>query len=104
MNATAPRITMQDIEDNIFEEYYILGSDHISNKECVQYAPQLDLMTFCVLILRNGFAVTGESHCISKQNFNAEIGRKVARDNAIEKIWPLMGYALKEQIISCILR
>jgi hypothetical protein len=54
----------------------------------------LDLLTFCVLVLRNGFTVTGESACASPENFDAEIGRKIARQNAVQKIWPLMGYEL----------
>ena len=58
----------------------------------------LELLTFCVLVLRNGFTVTGESACVSPENFNAEVGRKVARENAIDKVWPLMGYALKSQL------
>lgn len=58
----------------------------------------LQLLTFCVLVLRNGFAVTGESACASPENFNAEIGRRIARENAIAKVWPLMGYALKDRL------
>ena len=58
----------------------------------------LSLLTFCVLVLRNGFTVTGESACASPENFDAEIGRKVARENAINKIWPLMGYELKTRL------
>lgn len=60
--------------------------------------PSLSLLTFCVLVLRNGFTVTGESACASPENFDAEIGRKIARQNAVNKIWPLMGYALKQQL------
>ena len=45
-----------------------------------------------------GFTVTGESACASPENFNAEIGRHVARENAVAKVWPLMGYALKERL------
>lgn len=64
-----------------------------------QDAPQaLMLLTFCVLVLKNGFTVTGESACASPENFDAEIGRKIARQNAVEKIWPLMGYALKQKL------
>ena len=44
----------------------------------------LGLLTFCVLVLRNGFTVTGESACASPENFDAEIGRKVARANAVQ--------------------
>ena len=64
--------------------------------ECVPTA--LYLLTFCVLVLRNGFTVTGESACASPENFDAEIGRKIARANAVQKIWPLMGYALRTQL------
>lgn len=58
----------------------------------------LKLLTFCVLVLKNGFTVTGESACASPENFNEQIGRKVARDNAVNKIWPLMGYELKQRL------
>lgn len=58
----------------------------------------VETLTFCILVLRNGFTVTGESACASPENFDAEIGRKVARENAINKVWPLMGYALKQQL------
>ena len=55
-------------------------------------------MTFCVLVLKNGFTVTGESACVSRKNFNAEIGRRIARENAVAKVWPLMGYELKQRL------
>ena len=58
----------------------------------------LKLLTFCVLVLKNGFTVTGESACASPENFDTELGRKIARQNAISKVWPLMGYALKERL------
>lgn len=60
----------------------------------------LRLLTFCVLILKNGFTVTGESACASPENFDAEIGRKIARQNAVNKIWPLMGYELRSRLAS----
>lgn len=56
------------------------------------------LLTFCVLVLRNGFTVTGESACASPENFDAELGRKIARQNAISKVWPLMGYELRSKL------
>ena len=58
----------------------------------------LSLLTFCVLILRNGFTVTGESACASPENYNAEIGRRIARENAVSKVWPLMGYELRGKL------
>lgn len=58
----------------------------------------LALLTFCVLVLRNGFTVTGESACASPENFNPEIGRKIARENAINKVWPLLGFRLRDEL------
>ena len=105
---TAPRITPDDIEANIGSEHYFTAYDGrygaLKNGSYVgREVPKvneldlvsLELLTFCVLILRNGFTVIGESACASPENFDAEIGRKIARENAVNKIWPLMGYALK---------
>ena len=52
----------------------------------------------CCLTLQNGFTVTGESACASPENFDAELGRKIARDNARNKIWALEGYLLKQRL------
>jgi len=57
-------------------------------------------LTVCCLTLENGFTVTGESACASPQNFDVELGRKIAKDNAREKIWALEGYLLRHRI-SC---
>jgi len=91
----APRITPNDIEANIGQEFFFAPgwSEHPFG------APDsLKTLTFCVIVLKNGFAVTGESACASPENFDAELGRKTARQNAVNKIWPLMGYALKEKL------
>jgi hypothetical protein len=101
---TAPRITPADIEANIASEHYFTAADgarmssHGNHPIHNLNTGSLGLLTFCVLVLRNGFTVTGESACASPANFDAEIGRKIARQNAIDKVWPLMGYALKERL------
>ncbi|WP_454731489.1 MULTISPECIES: Gp49 family protein [Cupriavidus] len=97
---TAPRVTPTDIEANIASEHYFTAADGIDGGivASYKYPGPLDLLTFCVLILRNGFTVTGESACASPENFDAEIGRKIARANAVQKVWPLMGYALRERL------
>jgi Phage protein (N4 Gp49/phage Sf6 gene 66) family len=96
----APRITIQDIENNIVVEHYFNAAEamaEIYGTERNIYAP-LTLMTFCILVLRNGFTVTGESACVSADNYDKAIGEKIARENAINKIWPLMGYSLKQAL------
>ncbi len=102
---TAPRVTPQDIEANIASEYYFTAGDgsHAAQTKGKPdgnsvYDSALDLLTFCVLVLRNGFTVTGESACASPENFDAELGRKIARQNAFAKVWPLMGYELRSKL------
>ena len=98
---TAPRITPADVEANISSEYFFTAGQGVA-KESEDYQAcwekSLDLLTFCVLVLRNGFTVTGESACASPENFDPEIGRKIARQNAVAKIWPLMGYELRSSL------
>ena len=93
----APRVTEAEIEANISGEYFFTADQ--ATKDCPQF-DSLSLLTFCVLVLKNGFTVTGESACASPENFNAELGRKIARQNAVSKIWPLMGYALKQELFA----
>lgn len=108
---TAPRVTPADIESNILSETYFTAADGrrgaLDNDTYVgRETPTegntdllpLELLTFCVLTLKNGFMVIGESACASPENFNADIGRRIARENAKQKIWPLMGYALRSQL------
>ena len=107
----APRVTPADIEAEIASEHYFTARDGrrgaLHEETYVgreKPAPDnsdllpLDLLTFCVLVLKNGFTVTGESACASPENFNAEIGRRIARENAIAKVWPLMGYELRSKL------
>lgn len=101
----APRVTPADVEANIVGAYYFNGE--VAARGAVDSgvidsgdADALRLLTFCVLVLRNGCTVTGESACASPENFNAEIGRRIAREHAVAKIWPLLGFLLKEKLAS----
>ena len=102
---TAPRITPDRIKEVIEDVQYFTAGDgaygYQTRDETVDtatYPEALNLLTFCVITLKNGFTVTGESACASPENFNEEIGQKIAYDNAVNKIWPLEGYLLKEQL------
>jgi hypothetical protein len=104
---TAARVTPADIEANIGSEWYFTAAEGAIAHHNLDQAHQnaavipvgtLGCLTFCVLELRNGFTVTGESACASPENFDAEIGRKIARQNAVQKIWPLMGYELRSRL------
>ncbi|WP_417244343.1 Gp49 family protein [Celeribacter sp.] len=80
----APRLTPELIDNSIASEQY--------------WNPPGTSLTVCVLTLRNGFHVTGESASASLENFDAEIGQQIARKNAREKIWALEGYLLRDQL------
>ena len=103
---TAPRVTPANLEANIVGEYYFTAAQGVQaafgeQDELTRLTGahgELELLTFCVLVLKNGFTVTGESACASPENFDAKLGRKIARDNAINKVWPLMGYELKSAL------
>jgi hypothetical protein len=105
---TAARVTPADIDAAIVSEHYFTAGHAINatfgagNPEANGYvrdSSPLNRLTICVLVLRNGFTVTGESACVSPENFDAEIGRKVARVNAVQKIWPLEGYLLQQRLV-----
>lgn len=83
-NLTAPRITPEHLEKVIASEQY-----HVFDNST---------FTACLLTLKNGYTVLGESACASPENFNAELGRKIARENAKNKIWSLEGYLLRNSL------
>ncbi|WP_338794101.1 Gp49 family protein [Pseudomonas sp. AE27] len=102
----APRIKPADVQANIVGEYYFTASEGVQaalhkQDELTRLTGahgELALLTFCVLVLKNGFTVTGESACASPENFDEEIGRRIARENAVAKVWPLMGYELRSKL------
>ena len=95
----APRVTFDRVNSVIAEEVYFTA---MQGAMCAGYDVRPDaplrLLTFCVLILKNGYTVTGESACVSPENFNAEVGRKIARGHAVDKIWMLEGYLLRDEL------
>lgn len=101
--SNGPRVTPDDIEVEIASEHYFTAKqgafaafDPPRGGDVVP--PELSLLTFCVLVLKNGYTVTGESACVSPENFDAALGRKIARQNAVSKVWPLLGFALKQRL------
>lgn len=97
-------VTMEDIHAAIVSEHYFTAADGVigADRETMDLhgatAGPLGLLTFCVLVLRNGYTVTGQSACADPAIFNSVKGRKYALDDAKEKVWPLLGYVLKDQL------
>jgi hypothetical protein len=101
--AVARRVTLKDVEKSILFEYYFQAADGVravtkSTGKMHGRAANLELLTFCVLVLQNGFTVIGQSACADPANYQKDIGDRVARQDAIGKIWPLLGYELKTEL------
>lgn len=100
----APRITPADVEANITSEFYFTAADGVEGASghrpsSVRAGTALSLLTFCVLVLRNGTKIVGINYgAISIENHSAEKGREEARKNAVEQIWPLLGYELRTKL------
>lgn len=94
---TPNRVSLQSMEDKIAAEYTFLASN------ALQEAPiheSLKILTVCIIVMKNGFTVIGKSAPADAENFNEELGRKFAREDAVRQLWPLEGYALREKLVN----
>lgn len=103
-NAVAPRVSLADIEASILGKYWgtadqLVGptnEDGSRPRFCA--TDMLKHMTVCVVIMKNGFIVIGKSATAGPDKFNADLGCKLAYEDAVRQLWPLMGFALKQHL------
>lgn len=93
--AVAPRVTKLDIEGKIVAVNYNTAEHAFYDQPTL---PAHQLLTICVITMRNGFTVLGKAACASPENFNQETGRQIAYEDAFNQIWALEGYLLKDQL------
>lgn len=109
-----PRVTPAGLQSEIVSEHYFTAGEGVMGAFVAAQHAQgnfefqcpmsddlkspLNLLTFCVLVLRNGFTVIGHSACASPENYNKEIGERIARENAERQIWPLLGFRLRDEL------
>lgn len=86
---TAPRITEESIKAKIAEVEYLMP-------EIINDWDSDDMTTICKVRMVNGFVFIGHSTPASKANFDAEVGKRYAYDNAFKQIWTHEGYLLRE--------
>lgn len=96
-NALAPRVALTDIENAIATSYVFTAKAAV-DAQGFPAVPPLELLTIFIAVMDNGFVVIGKSAPASPENFNAELGAKLAREDAIRQLWPLMGFALRERL------
>lgn len=109
--AVAPRVTLGDVERTVMFEHYFTAAQGIrANGERYPITGKfegkmesLERLTFCVLTLRNGFTVVGQSACASAANYQQDIGERIAKSDALNKIWALKGYELCTKIAAGLL-
>lgn len=94
---TAPRVSLADIEANIVAAHTFTAGVALEALDNPVH-PAFDLLTICLLVTRNGFTLIGKSAPASAENFDVELGKKLAYEDAVRQLWPLMGYALREQL------
>lgn len=81
---TAPRVTPADLDNEIVKsQFHVFEGSQL---------------TVCCLTLKNGFTVTGQSACASPENFDKELGEKIAFRNAKAEIWALLGFRLRDTL------
>ena len=95
--AVAPRVTLDSMKAKIAAENYFTAGEAISAIG-QPHLPEHHLLTICILTMQNGFMLIGKSAPASAANFNAELGRKFALEDAIRQLWQLEGYALRERL------
>ncbi|CAG2089208.1 hypothetical protein XCY_001864 [Xanthomonas arboricola pv. juglandis] len=101
---TAPRVLLADIEASIASEHFFNAQQGVWGAHPgfdPQPAPceELGLVTICVLVLTNGHRIVGvNGGPVVAANFDADIGRKLARQNAFDQVWPLLGFRLRDKL------
>lgn len=95
--AVAPRVTLADLEARIIYEFHFTAGAALKALQG-EDGGELDLLSICVLTMRNGFTIIGKSAPASPANFDAAVGRTFAREDALRQAWPLEGYALRDRL------
>jgi Phage protein (N4 Gp49/phage Sf6 gene 66) family len=100
--AVAPRVTLADIEGSIAAKLEINGERIAEQANSAQYNEplrgNLEHLAVCLLVMKNGFMVIGKAAPASPENFDYDLGRKLAYEDCIRQLWPLMGFALRERL------
>lgn len=104
----APRVTPAALKDEIVSEHYFTAADGVIGQQAIKTiedawdieAPApLQLLTFCVLLLKNGAKVVGINYgAIDPAQHSAEIGRQKARAQAVDKVYELLGFRLRDEL------
>lgn len=103
--AKAPRVSLADIESAIKYRYDLNAGEvvgyhpgHTAERDGSCSSDTLKLLSICILVMKNGYTIIGKSAPASPENFNAELGKKFAYEDALRQLWPLMGFSLRDRL------
>jgi hypothetical protein len=96
-------ITLEQIENSIRAVSFVSGEDLYKANAAdplAQLAEEFSLhtTTVCFMVLENGYTILGKSGCADPKKYDRQIGERLAREDCIRQIWPLLGYQLKDQL------
>jgi hypothetical protein len=92
---TAPKVTIDDITGEIAEVHYMTAADGV---RILPVDSPLHRLTFCVIVLKNGFTFTGESACVSAANYDKAYGERLAFKKAQDKAWSHLAFRLADRL------
>lgn len=95
--ATAPRVSLRNIEDAI-DHMSFMNAGEAAAAMGQKVSPNMSLMTLCFITMRNGFVVLGKSAPASAANYDPDKGMYFAKQDAINQLYPLMGYSLRDHL------
>lgn len=95
---TPHRVTLDSMNEKVAGEYYFTAAQAVAGLSDAPQMHALTVLTICILVMRNGYTIIGKSAPADPSNFNAELGKKFAREDAIRQVWPLEGYTLRERL------
>ena len=96
--AVAPRVSLKDIEAAIAQQYHFRGDQAVMAMGAEDPPESLKVLSVCILVLANGWTVIGKSAPASAKNFDAALGWKLAYEDAIRQLWPLLGFNLRQKL------
>ena len=64
----------------------------------VEYNRLQGTLTHCAITVKSGFTFTGESVCVDPNNFDQELGKKFAYEQALDKMWMPYGFWLHKAL------
>lgn len=114
------QVTKEMVENEIVSVNYFTGSQGLAGANFAELFPcsdnnhelveetakayreansRLNILTICVLTVKNGFTFVGTSVPIDFKAFDEKKGREIARERAVEQVWKFLGFRILDNNI-----